>query len=44
MGCQKDIAKKIVEKEADYVLSLKGNHSILLNNIKDFFKLVENPI
>ena len=25
-------------------LSLKGNHSILLNNIKDFFKLVENPI
>ena len=44
MGCQKDIAKKIVEKEADYVLSLKGNHSIFLNNIKDLFELTKNPI
>lgn len=27
MGCQKDIATKIREKEADYVLALKGNQS-----------------
>lgn len=27
MGCQKDIAKQIVKGKADYVLSLKGNHS-----------------
>ena len=26
MGCQKAIARQIVEKGADYVLSLKGNH------------------
>ena len=25
MGCQKEIVKKIVEKQADYVLALKGN-------------------
>lgn len=29
MGCQKEIAKKIIEKEADYVLALKGNHKTL---------------
>lgn len=26
MGCQKTIARQIVQKKADYVLSLKGNH------------------
>ena len=25
MGCQREIAAKIIEKEADYVLALKGN-------------------
>lgn len=29
MGCQKDIAAKIVAKEAHYVLALKGNHEKL---------------
>lgn len=29
MGCQKDIAKKIIEQEGDYVLALKGNQSSL---------------
>jgi predicted transposase YbfD/YdcC len=38
MGCQKEIALKIREKEADYVLSLKGNHSKLHDNIKTFFE------
>ncbi len=27
MGCQKSIARKIVESQGDYVLTLKGNHS-----------------
>ena len=27
MGCQRDIAKKIIEKKADYVLALKGNQA-----------------
>jgi len=27
MGCQKEIAKQIVKKNADYILALKGNQS-----------------
>jgi predicted transposase YbfD/YdcC len=33
MGCQKEIAKKIVEKGADYVLALKENHPTLLQDV-----------
>ena len=29
MGCQTDVAEKIVSKEADYVLSVKGNQVTL---------------
>jgi predicted transposase YbfD/YdcC len=29
MGCQRDIAAKIIEKEADYLLSVKGNQGCL---------------
>lgn len=36
MGTQKKIAKKIREKKADYVLSLKGNHSTLHDDIHLF--------
>lgn len=36
MGTQKKIAKKIREKKADYVLSLKGNHSTLHDDIRLF--------
>ncbi len=38
MGCQKKIAKKIIDKGADYVLALKGNQSRLHDNIKLFFE------
>nr|WP_239984994.1 ISAs1 family transposase [Sporolactobacillus pectinivorans] len=34
MGCQKDIAAKIREKEADYVLALKGNQSTLHEDVR----------
>lgn len=34
MGCQKDIASMIVEKKADYVLALKGNHEQLHEAVK----------
>ena len=27
MGCQKEIAKQIIDQKADYILALKGNHS-----------------
>lgn len=36
MGTQKKIAKKIREKKADYVLSLKGNHGTLHKDIELF--------
>ncbi len=38
MGCQKNIAKTIVSKSADYVFSLKGNQGNLHENIKLFFQ------
>lgn len=34
MGTQKDIAQKIIDKKADYVLALKGNQGNLFNNVK----------
>lgn len=41
MGCQTDIAAKIREKGADYVLALKGNQSTLHGDIADYFDWVE---
>src|SRR5690349_2272894 len=37
MGCQIDIAKKIVDKEADYLLAVKDNQEFLLDDIKEAF-------
>ena len=37
MGCQKDIAAKITDKQADYVLALKGNHATVHTEVKEFF-------
>jgi predicted transposase YbfD/YdcC len=37
MGCQRDIAQKIVEQGADYVLALKGNQPTLEQAVKHFF-------
>jgi predicted transposase YbfD/YdcC len=37
MGCQKEIAKTIIEKEGDYVLSLKGNQGNLEKDVKAVF-------
>ena len=36
MGTQKNIAAKIIEKEADYILGLKGNQSNLLDDVKTY--------
>lgn len=38
MGCQKEIAADIVEKRADYVLALKGNHANVHEEVKAFFE------
>lgn len=37
MGCQKDIAEKIIEKKADYVLRLRGNHGTLHHEVATFW-------
>lgn len=37
MGCQKEIAKKIVEKKADYILQVKDNQKYLKDQIEDIF-------
>ena len=37
MGCQKEIAKKITSKEADYMLALKGNQGTLNEDVEVFF-------
>ncbi len=37
MGCQKTIARTIVEQEADYVLTLKANHGRLYEEVQRFF-------
>lgn len=41
LGCQKAIAKKIVEKKADYVLALKENHALLYDEVEQYFKDAE---
>jgi predicted transposase YbfD/YdcC len=36
MGCQREIAQKIVDKKADYVLALKGNQGSLREDVELF--------
>ena len=36
MGCQRDIAAKIVDRKADYVLALKGNQGTLREDVELF--------
>jgi predicted transposase YbfD/YdcC len=38
MGCQKNIAKQIREKEADYILALKGNQGTLNDDVRLFLE------
>jgi predicted transposase YbfD/YdcC len=38
MGCQVEIARQIVNAEADYVLAVKGNQPTLHQGIADFFE------
>ena len=37
MSCQKTITEKIAEKEADYVIGLKGNQAAFHNDVKLYF-------
>ena len=37
MGCQTEIARLIIEQEADYVLALKGNQGTLHQDVQELF-------
>jgi len=41
MGCQKEIAAQIINQEADYVLSLKGNQGTLHRDVAEYFEWAE---
>ena len=41
MGCQKEIAKQIVRRRADYILALKGNQSGLLKATQACFEKLD---
>jgi predicted transposase YbfD/YdcC len=43
MGCQTDSARQIVEQGADYVLSLKGNHGTVHQQVVEFFEQLDEP-
>ncbi len=36
MGCQRDIARKVINKKADYVLAVKGNQGSLRDDVELF--------
>jgi len=44
MGCQKEIAKAIINKDADYILAVKENQKQLYQDIQDEFKFGKNII
>ena len=37
MGCQREIAEKIISKKADYILAVKGNQGYLYDELVDLF-------
>lgn len=41
MGCQKEIARKILTKKADYVLAVKNNQPELMDDIQDSFRILK---
>ena len=41
MGCQKEIAKKVLERGADYVFGLKGNQENMFDAVKYLFEWEE---
>lgn len=38
MGTQKEIARKIMHKNADYILQVKGNQQTLMDDIREYFE------
>jgi predicted transposase YbfD/YdcC len=44
IGCQKNIAKKIVDKGGNYFLALKANQETLHADVKDFFAKLDDTL
>jgi predicted transposase YbfD/YdcC len=42
MGCQEEIARKIIQQEADYILAVKENQKQLYQDIEDEFRFGKN--
>ncbi|MCF4967154.1 ISAs1 family transposase [Nostoc sp. CMAA1605] len=42
IGTQTEIAKKIIDKKADYVLSLKANHPTLCSQVSEWFETAQS--
>jgi predicted transposase YbfD/YdcC len=42
MGCQTEIAEKIVDKGGDYILALKGNQGYLSDEVENYFTQAED--
>jgi len=43
MGCQKNIASKIIDKGADYLLAVKGNQGNLYKEVIEMFEKIKKP-
>ena len=41
MGCQKEIAEDIIERQGEYILALKGNQSALHQQVKGAFDSIK---
>ena len=41
MGCQRAIAKQIIDQKGDYVLGLKANQGALFEAVADFFTIAQ---
>jgi hypothetical protein len=39
-GCQKDIASKIIDRQAGYLLALKGNQGVLQEAVEESFRFL----
>jgi predicted transposase YbfD/YdcC len=44
LNCQKSVARKAVEKKADYVLAVKGNHPVMHEEIKRFMDALARSV
>lgn len=40
IGCQRSLARAIVDKQADYILAVKENQGYLLRDVKDSFRML----